>query len=136
MMLKNEFGFINTQNSPLIKQNTPTQKHSNFSFNLPPQKFPAQQFPSKPIFTQQKQGIQPQGYNRFARQNVINGIETRRNFKVQPMSGITIQTIPMPAQTNFNNEIQDENLDEENLENDNSEDESFLDDETQDIQDT
>ncbi|TLY44981.1 MAG: hypothetical protein E6K54_09010 [Gammaproteobacteria bacterium] len=92
-LLINEFNSIQLHRSPMHR--TPQQNTQRQS-NPPPQKFPGQEFPSRPF---NPQHARPAGRQAFTRQNIKNGIETRRQFKPTPMSGITKSTIPMSAQT-------------------------------------
>lgn len=137
MLLKNEFSYANSlHNSPMTrndtKQNTNTNKGSNFTFNPPPKQFPGQYFPSKPFNIH----AQPTpGPNKFRRQNLVNSYETRK-FQPQPMSTQTRNTQPMTTSTikqNYNNEIQNDNtnIEEQNFEeyeidNDNDNTDTFL----------
>lgn len=128
-LLRNEFNY--SHQSPMLREK------QNFSFNIPPKKFPAQQFPSKPIQLD-KNHSQPQMF--APRQNLKNYYETKRTFQPKPMTQQTRYTTPMSTQTikqNYNlNESPEEDILEqiidENIEQDNEiETDSFLELETE-----
>lgn len=110
-LLTNDYNYaLQTFKSPLLRSDNPQQSQKTLHNNIPPQKFPGQQFPSKPINVQQNSNKQNLPF--APRQNAYNAVRTRQQFKPQPMSGITKSTIPMSAQTIKQNYLQ-ENIEDE-----------------------
>lgn len=122
-LLINEYNSLQLHRSPMTR--IPPQKPQKY-FNHPPQKFPSQQFPSRPF---NPQDSRPSGPQTFARQNIRNGIETRREFRPTPMSGMTKTTIPMSTQTIKQNYALETDNDAE-INNDEKEKESYDEEET------
>ena len=105
-LLTNDYNYaLQTSKSPLLRSDIPQQSQKTFHNNIPPQKFPGQQFPSKPVNVQQNHN---KPNTPFApRQNAYNAVRTRQQFKPQLMSGITKSTIPMSTQTIKQNYLQE-----------------------------
>lgn len=113
-LLRNEFNFIKTGNSPMLLKN-----NDSFKNNIPPQRFPGQQFPQGKINMKPNNPIAQKPF--APRQNIINYQQTKRDKPTQ-MSLQTRSTLPMSTQTikqNYNCEIKetDDDLDEFNNEN-------------------